>query len=37
MLTALTAVFLFSLSWTLFGPVLLILFGLTLLGNEFIP
>ena len=36
-LTAVAAVFLFNLSWTLFGPVLLILFGLTLLGNEFLP
>ena len=37
LLTALTAVFLFNLSWLLFGPVLLILLGLTLLGNEILP
>jgi len=37
MLTAVAAVFLFNLSWTLFGPVILILLGLTLLGNEFLP
>jgi hypothetical protein len=37
MISALAAVFLFNLSWMLFGPVLLILLGLTLLGNEFLP
>jgi hypothetical protein len=37
MLAALAAVFLFELSWMLFGPVLLILVGLTILGNEFLP
>jgi hypothetical protein len=37
LLTAIVAVFVFELSWLLFGPVLLILLGLTLLGNEFLP
>ncbi len=37
LLTALAAIFLFNLSWTLFGPVLLILLGLTLLGNDLLP
>ena len=36
-LTALVAIFLFDLNWMWFGPVLLILFGLTLLGNELLP
>ena len=36
-LTALAAVFLFNLNWVWFGPVLLILLGLTLLGNELLP
>jgi putative Mn2+ efflux pump MntP len=36
-LTALAAVFLFNLNWVWFGPVLLILLGLTLLGNAFLP
>ncbi len=37
LLSMLAAIFLFQLSWALFGPVLLILLGLTLLGNEFLP
>ena len=36
-MTALAAVFLFNLNWVWFGPVLLILLGLTLLGNELLP
>ena len=37
LLTGVTAIFLFNLNWMWFGPVLLILLGLTLLGNEFLP
>ena len=36
-LTALVAIFLFDLNWVWFGPVLLILVGLTLLGNALLP
>jgi hypothetical protein len=35
-LTAIVAIFLFELSWTLFGPVILILIGLSLLGREWL-
>jgi hypothetical protein len=37
LLTAVAAIFLFNLNWTLFGPILLILLGLTLLGNDLLP
>lgn len=36
-MTTLAAVFLFNLNWVWFGPVLLILLGLTLLGNALLP
>jgi hypothetical protein len=36
-LTLVAAVFLFDLSWSLFGPVLLILGGLAILVSAFIP
>ncbi len=36
-MTGVAAIFLFNLNWMWFGPVLLILLGLTLLGNEFLP
>jgi hypothetical protein len=36
-LTSLAAVFLFDLSWTIFGPVLLILLGGGMLVSAFLP
>ena len=36
-MTGVAVIFLFNLNWMWFGPVLLILLGLTLLGNEFLP
>ncbi len=35
-LTAVTAILLFQLSWALFGPAILILIGLSLLGREWL-
>jgi hypothetical protein len=35
-LVGVAMIFLFNLSWTLFGPVILILIGLSLLGREWL-
>jgi len=36
-LTLVTAIFLFELSWAIFGPILIILTGISLLANAILP